>query len=115
MRPGQLRPNDFELAILERIAGNEPSIRGSVQQLRVLSRELTGAGSFTKFRCDESVGSWAERHLSLDATISMPGVAGGLGAVLFCKCGQPECLEIYTYGEDHWDGAYDGFSIDQAA
>ena len=28
---------------------------------------------------------------------------------------EPECLEIYTYGDNHWDGAYDGFALDGAA
>ena len=47
MRPGQLKPNDFELAILERLASRESSIRLSVERLHVLSREFTGVGSFT--------------------------------------------------------------------
>ena len=28
MRPGQIKPNDFELAILERLASKEPSLLG---------------------------------------------------------------------------------------
>jgi hypothetical protein len=116
MRPGQLTPTDFELTILERIATQEPSIRWSPQQLHVMSRDFTGVGSFTNFKCDESVLDAAERRiLALDAVIIMPGVPNGMGAVLFCKGHQPECLEVYTYGEDYWDGVYDGFSIKQTA
>src|SRR5262245_50013108 len=44
--------------------------------------------------------------------IHVPGVPNGMGAVLFCSGWQPECLEIYTYGEERWDGVYNGFSIE---
>jgi hypothetical protein len=115
MGPGQLKPNDFELAILERIATDQPSIRVSMQQLHVLSREFTGVGSFTTFRVDGSVSGAPERRLGLDSLINMPGVPKGMGAVLFCKGDQPECLEVFTFGDDHWDGVYDGFSIERTA
>ena len=111
MRPGQLKPNDFELAILKRLANQEPSIKASVARRHVLSREFTGVGSFTKFKCDESAAGTTERQVGLDALIRMPGVPTGMGAVLFCTGDQPECLEVYTYGDEHWDGVYEGFSI----
>ena len=114
MRPGQLKPNDFELEILHRIARVEPSILAFVGNLHVLSREFTGVGSFTKFKCDAPAHA-ASRHVGLDALINMPGVPNGMGAVLFCKGDQPECLELYTYGDDHWDGVHEGFSIQGAA
>jgi hypothetical protein len=38
-----------------------------------------------------------------------------MGAVLFCEAGMPHCLEVYTYGNDHWEGVYDGFAIEQRA
>ncbi len=111
MRPGQSQPNDFELAILERLAVQKPSLRRAVDGLIVLSREFTGVGSFTKFKCDESTSSTPERQVGLDGLIRMPGVPNGLGAVLFYIGEQLKCLEVYTYGDEHWDGAYDGFSI----
>jgi hypothetical protein len=111
MRPGQLDPNDFERAILSRLALQEPSILDSLPQLRVLSREFTGVGSFTNFLCDESVSGSSDWVLGLDATILVPDIPEGLGAVVFCRGTQPECLEIYTYGDTHWDGRYDNFTI----
>jgi hypothetical protein len=45
----------------------------------------------------------------------MPNVANGLGAVLWLKGGVPECLEIYTYGEESWDGTFSGYTIVEAA
>ena len=45
----------------------------------------------------------------------MPGVPNGMGAVLFCKGNRPHFLEVYTYGDDRWEGVYDGFAIEQTA
>jgi hypothetical protein len=115
MRPGQVTPNEFELAILERLANKEPSIGGAIGQLHVLSREFTGVGSFTKFACEESSGDSPDQHFVLGDVIKMPGVPTGMGAVLFCKRGRPECLEVFTYGNEHWEGRYDGFAIEQTA
>jgi len=115
MRPGQLKPNDFELAILKRLASKESSIGNAFDRLHVLSREFTGVGSFTNFKCEESVLGDHEKQIGLDALINMPGVPNGMGAVLFLKGGMPKCLEVFSYGGDHWDGVYDGFSIEQTA
>ena len=41
----------------------------------------------------------------------MPNVENGMGAVLFCRGGRPDCLEIVTFGDASWDGVLDGFSI----
>lgn len=114
MNPGQLKPNDFELAILQRLASKVPSISGVVEQLHVVSREFTLVGSFTTFHCEESGDDGPRQRVSLDTLINMPGVPNGMGAVLFLKGGKPECLEVYTYG-DPWDGVCDGFSIEPAA
>ena len=115
MRPGQLEPNEFELAILERIAASNPRLRAHLGHLHVLSREFTGVGSYTKFKCAEAVGDAAEEQLDLDGLIVMPNVQNGMGAILFCRGGQPKCLETYTYGSELWDGLYDGFSINGSA
>jgi hypothetical protein len=37
-----------------------------------------------------------------------------MGAILFCKDGKPATLETYTFGEEKWDGTYEGFSIARA-
>jgi len=112
MRPGQLEPNDFEVALLRQLADREPEIRASLNRLHVLSREFTGVGCFTKFVCEESGDTKSERQVGLKALIRVPSVPNGMGAVLFCKGDQPKLLEVFTYGNDHWDGEYDGFSIE---
>jgi hypothetical protein len=113
--PGSLKPNDFELAILEHLARQEPAIGGAIESLHVLSREFTGAGSFTTFKCDEFAVDAADKHVGLDAEIHMPGVPEGMGAVLFCRGNQPERLEVYTFGDEHWDGTYEGFVLGRTA
>src|SRR5580765_1534227 len=111
MWPGLLTPYDFELAILEHLASKESSIAGRIEGLRVLSREFTGVGSFTNFKCDESRSP--QRQVDLDAGINMPGVPNGMGAILFCMGNQPKCLEVYTHGGDYWDGVFEGVSIER--
>ncbi len=113
MRPGQVHPNEFELAILERLATKEPSVREAVGQLHVISREFTGAGSYTNFACEEVPPDAPDQQIGLDTLIKMPGVRNGMGALLFCKGGKPQCLEVFTYGDDLWEGVYDGFAIEQ--
>lgn len=112
MRPEQVELNEFEIAILRRIADKHPAIEPFIRGLHVLSREYTGAGSYTQFQC-EAPGPVG--HLDLNALISMPSVPNGMGAALHCKAGQPDCLETFTFGVELWDGVFDGFSIDEAA
>lgn len=112
MRPGQLTPDDLELAILRCISKKQPSIVESIEKLHVLSREFAGVGSFTRFHLDDVAADASTQHVGLDALINVPGVPKGMGAVLFCKGVKPEVLEVYTCGDDHWDGVHDGFSIE---
>jgi hypothetical protein len=113
-RPGQLAPNELELAILERIAAKNPLLRPYLADLHVLSREFTGVGSYTNFRSDESSADIADQPMSLGELIVMPNVHNGMGAILFCRGGRPKCLEMYTHGNELWDGVFDGFVIQEA-
>jgi hypothetical protein len=114
MRPGQLQPNEFERAILRSFVSLLPSLLPRIDSLHVPSREYTGVGSFTRFHHDDSEAAAVEQELGLDhAEIHVPTVPSGLGAVLFCRGDQPMCLELFTYGDELWDGVYDGFSITQ--
>ncbi len=115
MRPGQTQPNEFELAILHRLALRVPVIRKSIDRIHVLSREYTGVGGYTNFVDGNSSGDVSDQQIGLDELITMPGVPNGMGAVLYCKGGRPQCLEVFTYGDDRWDGVYDGFDIEPAA
>ena len=112
MPPGQIQPNEFELAILNRLATKEPSIHKSLGQLEVLSREYTGVGGYTNFLIRDSSPDAFEQRIGLDELITMPSVPNGMGAVLFCKGGRPQCLEVFTFGDERWNGVFDGFHIE---
>ena len=112
MRPGQLQPNEFERAILRSFASLLPSLLPRIDSLHVLSREHTGwaaipAFSTTTASLPRTSRSWA----SIMPRFTYPTVPSGLGAVLLCRGDQPTCLELFTYGDEPWDGVYDGFSI----
>jgi len=111
MRPGQTDVNEFELAILSNLAEEKPSLRQLIPKLRVLSREFTGVGSYTKFMCSSSAPDLGDERISLNKPIVMPGVPNGMGALLFCEGGKPHTLETYTHGTELWDGVYTGFSF----
>jgi hypothetical protein len=101
--------NALELAILARL-----SVAGApvdVSKLDVISREITGAGSYTTFAtADPPPDVWRD-HVGLDVLIEVPGVPNGLGAVLWLTSDLPLCLEIYTYGGDSWDGSFEGYRL----
>lgn len=111
MRPGQVQPNDFELALIERIALKTPALREHLANLHVLSREFTGVGSYTNFKIPDLEAQAPRTRLGLDGLIVMPNVENGMGAVLFCRGARPECLETYTFGDTLWDGVFEGFAI----
>lgn len=111
MGPGQIQPNPFECAILQRIAGDVSWLRIRLEDLHVLSREYTGVGCYTEFVCDVP-GSADVSSPGLRDLIRMPNVPNGMGAVLWCRGALPKCLEIFTYGEDRWDGNFEGFELE---
>ena len=113
MRPGLVELNEFEVAILELLALKESAIGPLINRLHVLSREFTGVGSYTNFDCPDSDLELGEKTIELHALISMPNVPNGMGAALFCENGKPKFLETYTFGNEHWDGVYEGFSIEK--
>jgi len=112
MRPGQGQPNQLECAILERIAKDEPWLQGPFHSLQVLSREYTGVGGYTNFLCDQAEAP-GDPYPGLKPLIRLPGVPNGMGAVLWCHGVYPASLELFTYGDDAWDGTFEGFSFEE--
>lgn len=111
MRPGQTDLNELELAILSALSESKPSLCELIPKLRVLGREFTGVGSYTKFLCNESSLDLHRERVGLGVLIEMPGVPSGLGALLFCEDGRLQMLEIYAHGSEQWDGVYAGFNL----
>ena len=112
MRPGQITPTELETAILERIAKEHPTLASLLGQLHLLSREFTGAGCYTTFAAIQPTPDLPDGYLSTEALVMVSGLSNSLGAVLACEAGCPKCLEIYTYGDELWDGDSDGFTIE---
>ena len=108
MRPGQLHPNELEIAVLEHLAHDNPWLQGPFTALHVLSRKYTGVGCYTEFLCDVPAQTGDP---SPGLHLEVPGVPLGMVAVLFCRGTLPKCLELCTYGNDHWDGTFEDFSI----
>ena len=114
-QPGQVAPNEFELAVLRAIAEEHAELLLDVSALHVLSREFTGVGAFTNFLRDDCALDASEQRLGFSGQIQMPGVPNGLGALLFCVEHRPKMLEVYTFGTEHWGGDFSGFVLHQAA
>lgn len=110
MRPGQLHPNEFEIALLERIAADNPDAELSICDLHVLSREFTGVGCFVSFLIKGRPNTGARCVLDSDAAVTIPGLQCGLGVAAFLE-GSTLTLETYTFGDEKWDGVFDGFTL----
>jgi hypothetical protein len=108
------RLNEFESAILDRMADQLPALLPVIPKLTVSYRELTGVGSFTNFVSHHAeVPDMSDGPLALNCPISMPGVQNGLGALLFFNVSSISFLEIFTYGDDAWAGSWEGYSLDE--
>lgn len=112
MKLNQGMLNEFEIAILTRMADQLPALLQIIPKLEVGNRELTGVGSFTYFVSNQAeVPDANDGPLALDFHILMPGVQHGLGALLFFDADGIAVLEIFTYGEDAWTGIWDGYAL----
>lgn len=112
MKLDQLALNELETAILDELALEDPLHKMEMKNLHVLSREYTGVGSFTKFQQYSNLNLvGGDRQIGLAAKILVPGLKNGLGAWLFFENKNPSQLEIFTYGEELWNGVFNGFEI----
>jgi hypothetical protein len=110
MLPGQLHPNELECALLERLALEHPEAQLSVPNLQMLSRRFTAVGSISEFLVKGKPPAVLRRVLSLSTLITIPGLRDGLGAVAFRE-GDRLKLETYTFGNEKWDGTFEGFEF----
>ena len=114
MQPTLSPPNEFELAILYRLAVKVPALVAIIPRFRVLRREFTPCGSYTDLECPDTVEG-AANPISTSEAINVPGVTYGMQGLLFFKDGRPDFLEIVAFGGESWDVRYDGFSIQRTA
>lgn len=112
MKSDEITLNEFEKAVLKRMADQVPTLLPVVSELTLSRRELTGVGSFTNFAYHHAeVFDRSDGPLALDVHILMPGVQNGLGALLFFNANSIAFLEIFAYGDDAWSGSWEGFSF----
>ncbi|MEM8501469.1 MAG: hypothetical protein AAF542_25900 [Pseudomonadota bacterium] len=107
LKPGDILANALERAILLRLGLNDQE----VSELRVLSRKYTGVGLYTEFKLNIPRSS-RKTSAVLEGQIKMPSVPNGLGAMLMTNGAAPECLEVFTHGDDLWNGRFEEFSIE---
>ena len=75
MKPGQLYPNELELAILEELAREEPALISHLEELHVLSRKYTGVGCYTEFLPIKLLSlASGDKQIWLDSMIVVPEV-----------------------------------------
>jgi hypothetical protein len=66
----------------------------------VLSRENTGAGSYTRFSVERSsVAAIEGERLRRGPSARIDGLERGMGFILWLKEGYADCLEAYSYEE----------------
>jgi hypothetical protein len=94
-----------------RMAQSNEWLKPLISKLVVSKRELTGAGSYTDFEPSSAAVEISDRHLDLNALISVPDVPNGMSAALFVKNGHVAFLELVVNGGDAWSGRYDGFIV----
>ncbi|HLZ12157.1 MAG TPA: hypothetical protein VKP58_06175 [Candidatus Acidoferrum sp.] len=88
-------------AICEAHFEDRIALEAQLSTATVLSRENTGAGSYTRFSVNRSSGpaiAGERRRPGPSARIN--GLEHGMGFILWLNEGYAECLEAYSYGEN---------------
>ena len=76
----------------------------SLEALHVVSREYTGVGAYVNFSKNKILSGGINCQLGFDGEITIPKLTSGLGAVLAIDDGSINYLELFTYGDEQWDG-----------
>lgn len=83
----------------------------SPTEVRVISRENTGAGRYSKLSSTAHI-SGPDGVLDMNGKyIQMEGLPHGMAAVVSIRRGAIDQLEIAVYGEESWDGVERRWSI----
>jgi hypothetical protein len=109
MRPGQITPNELEVALLERLNAERPDFRVDIPRLQVLRRTYTCVGSYTDFVPNERPYTLERQVVPMDVVVTLPTAKNGLGVIFFLE-GPKLTLELCSY-DGRWDGVYEGFSV----
>jgi hypothetical protein len=97
------------------LAGNESSLQILQQQLnkaKVMSREFTGVGFFSRFEVPAEAQLSDVLTLTLgDVGAQIEGLTAGAGFVLYVRNGRLKQLEGYSYGDEPWPSNIRKFDV----
>jgi hypothetical protein len=112
--------NDHLSAVERRLIGEilkqhglaHHSLADQLDRLRVIDREPTVVGAYINFSLlGPVVDDTISTQLGFDGKIEIDGVPSGLGCVLLVDAGRMYYLELFTYGNEKWDGNLDNARI----
>jgi hypothetical protein len=87
-------------AICEVHLADRAALEAQLSTAVVLSRENTGAGSYTRFSVERSsVAAIEGERLRRGPSARIDGLEHGMGFMLWLKEGYADCLEAYSYEE----------------
>lgn len=102
--------SQFERSVLLAIADTFPdelsTIKAILETVRVCDVESTGVGVYVNFdRQSQGATLVVESgQFGYDGEIEIDSVESGLGAVLDVSGKKLNHLELFTYGDENWDG-----------
>lgn len=110
------RLTEFERSLVRAVLSQHPTftrLGDNIDSLEVESIRNTGVGAYITFaNRSQSVSADIDAaELGFDGAICVPGVPSGLGCVVDVNQGKLNHIELFTYGDEAWDGSTDGARI----
>lgn len=108
------------MAMIKSIANSNkeqyPFIENHLPYLKVNQRNLTGAGMYVNFEYLPEGKSlikseYGDGILGSNQIAELNTMSNGLGFSLELEKGEIKYLEIFTYGDEAWDGTYNLFTL----
>jgi hypothetical protein len=92
------------------------NLESTLARLRVTSREVTGVGLYVNFskHQEKLLPEGTTRQLGFDGEVSISRVPSGVGLILAIDDGIISYLELFTYGDEQWDGSTTGAKITES-
>jgi hypothetical protein len=107
----------LEMSVLRKLVGGDlpgfAELRRQLESADVVSREMTGAGFYTRFALPSDavpapLRSGVVRFGDVEARV--PGLAHGAGFLVYIEDGKLQMLEGYTYDEP-WPDVIESFEL----
>jgi len=87
-------------------------LRTQAEALKVLDREFTGVGFYTKISAPPELERTNKRSLVFgDVEAEIPELENGAGFLLYVENGLLHMLEGYTYGSERWPEQVTSFKL----